>query len=156
MCWEKSITILRFLVTCCVERNIFRNNYACILYMFLLMLVQIFHPFLILAVLKMFYWDMAPCRLVSSCQHFRAENGDSMFLWNIGIYQRVCMVPKPRRIVSSSSLLWKPQISHSGPLSGGNTKHFSTFPKLNFPQHTWIINELFYLWSCPHWSSIFL
>jgi hypothetical protein len=42
---------------------------------------------------------------------FRTE-GDSMFLQNVGIYQKVDMAPKPRTTVSSSPL-WKPQISLS-------------------------------------------
>jgi hypothetical protein len=36
---------------------------------------------------------------------------NSMFLQNVGIYLLVYMAPKPRRTASSSSLLWKPQIS---------------------------------------------
>lgn len=43
--------------------------------------------------------------------HFSSEDGDTMFLQNVGIYPRVRMVPKPRR-TSSTSLPWKPEILH--------------------------------------------
>jgi hypothetical protein len=40
---------------------------------------------------------------------FRAEDGDSMFLRNVGFYRQVYTAPKPR--ITSSSPPWKPQIS---------------------------------------------
>jgi hypothetical protein len=48
--------------------------------------------------------------------HFSPEDGNSMFLWNVGIYWRVYTVPQPRRTSSSSSssLPWRPQISQLG------------------------------------------
>jgi hypothetical protein len=47
----------------------------------------------------------------SSVSIFSPEDGGSIFLRNVGIYRRVYMAPKPRR-TSSSSLPWKPQVSH--------------------------------------------
>jgi hypothetical protein len=47
-----------------------------------------------------------------------------MFLQNVGIYWRVYMMPKPRRI-SSSSPLWKTQISQ--PVQGLQPDTVSTF-----------------------------
>jgi hypothetical protein len=42
--------------------------------------------------MMMMFWVLAPCRLVV----FRLEDGDSMFLRNVGIYRRVYTAPKPR------------------------------------------------------------
>jgi hypothetical protein len=55
-----------------------------------------------------FFWVLAPCKLAGRCQRFgehivsifRAEDGDVMFLQNVGIYRRVYTAPKPR--ISSS------------------------------------------------------
>jgi hypothetical protein len=44
--------------------------------------------------MMMFFWVLGPCK---------AEDGDGMFLQNVGIYRRVYTVPKPRRTTSSSS-----------------------------------------------------
>lgn len=40
------------------------------------------------------------------------ENGDSMFFWNAGIYVLVNIESQPRRMISSSSPLWKSGIWH--------------------------------------------
>jgi hypothetical protein len=48
-----------------------------------------------------FFWVLAPCRHTVSI--FSPEDGDSIFLRNVGIYRRVYTAPKPRRIASSSS-----------------------------------------------------
>jgi hypothetical protein len=67
-----------------------------------------------------FFWVLAPCRLVSWCQcfaqtyclHLRAEDEESMFLWNFSIHRQIQTIPKPRTSSSSSSQRWNPQISH--------------------------------------------
>jgi hypothetical protein len=45
--------------------------------------------------------------------NFSPEDGDSMFLWNIGIYLQNYMAPIPKLTSTSSALLWEPQIFHS-------------------------------------------
>jgi hypothetical protein len=72
--------------------------------------------------LMMFFWVLVLCRLISRCQCFgemyclhlqgcifSPEDGDIMFLRNVGVYWQVYMAPKPRRSSSSSSspLPWK-------------------------------------------------
>jgi hypothetical protein len=49
--------------------------------------------------------------LPSQHRYFSPEDGESMFLRNVGIYRRVCTAPKPRRITSPPR--WKPQISQN-------------------------------------------
>jgi hypothetical protein len=39
------------------------------------------------------------------------QDGDNMFLWNIGIYIQVHTVLQPRQPTSTCSLLWKPSVS---------------------------------------------
>jgi hypothetical protein len=63
--------------------------------------------------MMLFFWVLAPCRLVGRCQRFgehtvsifipedgdnifSPEDGDSMFLRNVGIYRRVYKAPKRR------------------------------------------------------------
>jgi hypothetical protein len=57
----------------------------------------------------MFFWVLAPCKLVDRCQRFgeiySPEDGDSMFLRNVGIYRRVYTAPKPRRISPKFSVI---------------------------------------------------
>jgi hypothetical protein len=51
----------------------------------------------------LFYWVVMP---------WHREDGDSMFLQNFGIYVWVHTATQPRRMTSTSSLPWKPQIFH--------------------------------------------
>jgi hypothetical protein len=48
-----------------------------------------------MVVVMMFFWVLAPCGLI-----FSPEDGDSIFLQNTDIYQRVYIEPKSR--ISSS------------------------------------------------------
>jgi hypothetical protein len=54
-----------------------------------------------------FFWVLVPCRLVGRCQMFGEtycpEDGDGMFLRNVGIYLWVYLAPKLR--TSSSKLV---------------------------------------------------
>jgi hypothetical protein len=50
--------------------------------------------------MMLFFWVLTPCRFVGICQRFgetysifRAEEADSMFLRNVGIYRRIYTAP---------------------------------------------------------------
>jgi hypothetical protein len=49
------------------------------------------------------------CRCCSS-ELWHPEDGDSMFLWNIGTYLQVYMASQPIRTTSTFSPLWEPEL----------------------------------------------
>jgi hypothetical protein len=57
---------------------------------------------MMMMMMMMMIWDLAPCRLVGRWAEVSPEDGDNIFLRNVGIYRRVYAAPKPRRTSSSS------------------------------------------------------
>jgi hypothetical protein len=65
-------------------------------------------------------WSSGPYGLVGRpqrfretyCLCFRPEDGDSMFLWNVGVYLQGYMVLLSRRPTLTSSLPWEHQITY--------------------------------------------
>jgi hypothetical protein len=68
------------------------------------------------------------------------EDGDSMFLWNIGIYLRVYTGSKPGTTSLSSSQPWEPQISHNLMLSLSHPHSSNTISlhQLKRLYHIWL------------------
>jgi hypothetical protein len=61
--------------------------------------------------MMMFFWVLGPCKLVCRCQRFGethnlSEDGDNMFLRNVGIYLRVYTAPKPVRITTLKTAVY--------------------------------------------------
>jgi hypothetical protein len=68
------------------------------------------------------FWDISPCSLVGVDRRFRGmyclhhhhqsdDDGGSTHLWNVGLLQWDYTAVYPRRLQSSYSLVWEPEIS---------------------------------------------
>jgi hypothetical protein len=64
-----------------------------------------FEVLMVVRMTVLLFWVEMLCRLTGRYQHFGAEDGDIMFLQNVGICLQVCMALQLRRPASLKSRL---------------------------------------------------
>jgi hypothetical protein len=67
------------------------------------------------------------------CLHHRPNDGGSKHLWNVGLLQRDYTALYPRRLSSSYSPPWEPEISHS--FQDASRPKVYTFKLFQHPAH---------------------